>query len=57
MFFQSLKFKDSLKLTNGVFVNKIHLSEYFASKKGYFKCLKLNEALLLAESTDVLEMF
>jgi signal transduction histidine kinase len=54
MFFQSLRFKDSLKLTNGVFVNKIHLSEYFASKKDTLSALKYsNEALLLAKSTDV----
>ncbi|WP_157485489.1 tetratricopeptide repeat-containing sensor histidine kinase [Flavobacterium sp. ACAM 123] len=54
MFFQSLKFKDSLKLTSGVFVNKIHLSEYFASKMDTLNALKYsNEALLLAKSTDV----
>ncbi|PKH66590.1 sensor histidine kinase [Flavobacterium sp. ALD4] len=54
LFFKSLKFKDSLKLTSGVFVNKIHLSEYFASKRDTLNALKYsNEALLLAESTDV----
>jgi signal transduction histidine kinase len=54
LFYRSLKFKDSLKLTNGVFVNKIHLSEYFASKKDTVSALKYsNEALLLAKSTNV----
>jgi signal transduction histidine kinase len=54
LFYKSLKFKDSLKLTSGVFVNKIHLSEYFASKMDTLNALKYsNEALLLAKSTDV----
>lgn len=54
LFYQSLKFKDSLKLTNGVFVNKIHLSEYFISKKDTVNALKYSkEALLLARSTNV----
>ena len=54
LFYQSLKFKDSLKLTNGVFVNKIHLSEYFASKSDTIKAIKYSkEALLLARSTNV----
>ncbi|WP_243699188.1 tetratricopeptide repeat-containing sensor histidine kinase [Flavobacterium hiemivividum] len=54
LFFQSLKFKDSLKITNGVFVNKIHLSEYFASQQDTLNALKYsNEALFLAKSTNV----
>lgn len=54
LFFQSLRFKDSLRLTNGVFVNKIHLSEYFASKKDTIRALKYsNEALFLANSTNI----
>jgi signal transduction histidine kinase/tetratricopeptide (TPR) repeat protein len=54
LFYQSLKFKDSLKLTNGVFVNKIHLSEYFASKRNNIKAIQYSkEALLLARNTNV----
>jgi signal transduction histidine kinase len=54
LFYQSLKFKDSLKLTSGVFVNKIHLSEYFAAKIDTIKAIQYStEALLLARSTNV----
>lgn len=54
LFYQSLKLSDSLKLTSGIFVNKIHLSEYFASKKDTAKALQYSkEALLLARSTNV----
>lgn len=54
LFYQSLKFKDSLKLTSGVFVNKIHLSEYFAAKTDTIKAIQYStEALLLARSTNV----
>jgi signal transduction histidine kinase len=52
LFYQSLKLRDSLKLTSGIFVNKIHLSEYFSSKKDTFKALKYSKgALLLARET------
>ena len=54
LFYQSLNFKDSLKLINGVFVNKIHLSEYFAFNNDTIKALEYsNEALTLANSSDV----
>jgi signal transduction histidine kinase len=54
MFFQSLRLRDSLKLTSGIFINKIHLSEYFASKKDSVKALQYSkEALLLARSTNI----
>ncbi|WP_035669284.1 tetratricopeptide repeat-containing sensor histidine kinase [Flavobacterium sp. 83] len=54
MFYQSLKLRDSLKLTSGIFINKIHLSEYFASKKDTIKALQYSkEALLLARSTNI----
>jgi signal transduction histidine kinase len=54
LFYQSLKLRDSLKLTSGIFINKIHLSEYFASKKDSIKALKYSkEALLLARSTNI----
>jgi signal transduction histidine kinase len=54
LFYQSLKFKDSLKYTSDIFINKIHLSEYFLFKKDTVNALKYsNEALVLAKSTDV----
>ncbi|MFV5690597.1 ATP-binding protein [Flavobacterium sp. LT1R49] len=54
LFFQSLKLRDSLKLTSGIFINKIHLSEYFASKKDNIKALQYSkEALLLARNTNI----
>jgi signal transduction histidine kinase len=54
LFYQSLKLKDSLNLTSGILVSKVHLSEYFASKKDTVSALKYsNEALVLAKSTDV----
>jgi signal transduction histidine kinase len=54
LFYQSLKLRDSLQLTSGIFVNKIHLSEYFASKKDNIKALQYSkEALLLARSTNI----
>jgi signal transduction histidine kinase len=53
LFYQSLKLRDSLKLTSGIFINKIHLSEYFASKKDKVKALQYSkEALLLARNTN-----
>jgi hypothetical protein len=30
LFYQAPKLRDSLKLSSGIFINKIHLSEYFA---------------------------
>lgn len=53
LFFDSMKLKDSLKLTSGVFVNKIHLSEYFASINDTVKALKFSkEALSLARESN-----
>lgn len=53
MFYESLKLRDSLKLTSGIFINKIHLSEYFASIKDDSKALQYSkEALLLARNTN-----
>jgi signal transduction histidine kinase/Flp pilus assembly protein TadD len=53
LFYQSLKLRDSLQLTSGIFASKIHLSEYFASKGDSIKALDYsNEALLLARSTN-----
>lgn len=54
LFYQSLKLRDSLKLTSGIFINKIHLSEYFASKMDTVKALQYSkESLLLARSTNI----
>lgn len=53
LFYQSLKLRDSLQLTTGIFINKIHLSEYFASKKDSVKALRYSkEALLLSRTTN-----
>jgi signal transduction histidine kinase len=53
LFYQSLKLRDSLQLTAGIFVSKIRLSEYFASKEDSRKALQYSkEALLLARSTN-----
>ena len=54
MFYQSLKLRDSLQLTAGIFINKIHLAEYFASKNDKLKALQYSkEALSLAQSTNI----
>jgi len=54
LFYESLKLRDSLKLTSGVFISKIHLSEYFDSNNDVVKALKFSkEALSLAKSTNV----
>ena len=46
LFYQSLKIRDSLELTTGIIISKIHLSEYFASKKDTLKAFQYsNEAL------------
>lgn len=54
LFFQSLKLKDSLKLTSGIFISKIHLSEYFAAQGDTTEAILYSKkALLLANGTDV----
>lgn len=54
MFYRSIKLKDSLKLTIGTFVNKIHLSEYYALKTDTAKSIQYsNEALTIARITKV----
>jgi len=53
LFYQSLKLRDSLQLADGMFISKVHLSEYFASKDDMSKALQYSkEALLLARSTS-----
>jgi signal transduction histidine kinase len=52
LFYKSLQFRDSLQMTTGVIVNKIHLSEYFASKKDTAKAILFSkEALSLSRSS------
>lgn len=52
LFYQSLKLRDSLQLTAGIIISKIHLSEYFASKKDTLKAIKYsNEALETAKKS------
>ncbi|MBD0723820.1 sensor histidine kinase [Flavobacterium sp. L1I52] len=54
LFYQSLKIWDSLKLASGVFVSKMHLSEYYSSREDTAKALQFSkEALSLARSTNV----
>ncbi|MES2239479.1 MAG: ATP-binding protein [Bacteroidota bacterium] len=54
LFYESLKIWDSLKLASGVFVSKIHLSEYYSTNYDTIKALRFSkEALSLARSTNV----
>jgi signal transduction histidine kinase len=54
LFYQSLKLRERLKLTSGIFINKIHLSEFFASKMDTVKAIEYSkEALSLARGTNV----
>ncbi|WP_338841776.1 ATP-binding protein [Flavobacterium ginsenosidimutans] len=52
-FYQALKIRDSLGLTSGVILNKIHLSKYFAFKQDSVKALKFSkEAVELSRSSE-----
>ncbi|WP_348812320.1 tetratricopeptide repeat-containing sensor histidine kinase [Flavobacterium maritimum] len=52
MFYQSLKIRDSLELTSGIIANRIHLSEFFASKKDTIKAVKYSkEALSISRNS------
>jgi signal transduction histidine kinase len=53
LFYNSLKLRDSLHLTTGIIISKIHLSEYFASKKDTLKAIQFsNEALATARNSN-----
>lgn len=53
-FYRALKIRDSLKLTSGIIVNKIHLSEYYAKVFDSAASQKFaNEALNLAKSSNL----
>ena len=59
MFYRSLKFRDSLKLTTGLVSNKLHLSEFYAFNYDTVKAMKfslesLQEAKRLKSSRNVL---
>ncbi|KFF20431.1 tetratricopeptide repeat-containing sensor histidine kinase [Flavobacterium hydatis] len=52
-FYQALKIRDSLNLTSGIILNKIHLSEYYAYKKDTLKAIDYSEqALKLSRSSN-----
>jgi signal transduction histidine kinase len=54
LFYESLKLRDSLKLASGIFINKIHLSEYYAANKDTIRALQFSkEALLLSRNTNI----
>ena len=54
LYYNALKLCDSLKLSAGTFVIKMHLSEYYASKTDTVKAIEFsNEALSLARGTKV----
>ncbi len=46
LFYESLKLRDSLQLTTGVIITKIHLSEYFASQNDTVKALQYSNGAL-----------
>jgi signal transduction histidine kinase len=52
LFYESLKLRDSLQLPTGIILSKIHLSEYFASKRDTLKATQYsNEALETARKS------
>ncbi|HSD08925.1 tetratricopeptide repeat protein [Flavobacterium sp.] len=53
LFYKSLKIRDSLHLTSGIIINKIHLSEYFYYRKDTLKAFQYaKQALNLSRSTN-----
>ncbi|UWY29076.1 ATP-binding protein [Flavobacterium sp. TR2] len=54
-FYRSLKIRDSLDLTSGIILNKVHLSEFYAVKKDTVKAIQLSkEALYLSRTSNKL---
>jgi signal transduction histidine kinase len=52
LFYESLSIRDSLKLTTGVIISQLHLSEYYSSKGEYLKAMQYsNEALATARES------
>lgn len=59
-FYRALKIRDSLSIKSGVVLSKIHLSEYYFSRKDTFKAIQYSkQALVLSRSLnkirDILE--
>lgn len=53
MFYKALKIRDSLDVTSGIIINKIHLSEYYAEKNDTVNSRKYaREALKLSKSSN-----
>ncbi|MGA9637135.1 tetratricopeptide repeat-containing sensor histidine kinase [Flavobacterium sp.] len=53
LFYQSLEIREKMNLTAGIIGNKIHLSEYYASKGDTLKALAFcNEAFVLARKSN-----
>lgn len=46
LFYESLKLRDSLQLSAGIIISKLHLSEYFASKNDTTKAIRYSEQAL-----------
>lgn len=46
LFYKSLKARDSLRITRGIIISKVHLAEYFASKNDTIKALQYSYAAL-----------
>jgi signal transduction histidine kinase len=60
LFYRSLKFRDSLKLTTGLISNKLHLSEFYALNKDTARAIKfsvesLRESKKMNNSRNVLQ--
>ncbi|WP_428230945.1 tetratricopeptide repeat-containing sensor histidine kinase [Flavobacterium sp.] len=45
-FYSALKIRDSLKLSSGIILNRIHLSEYYAFRKDTFKAIQFSKQAL-----------
>ncbi|MCD0470053.1 tetratricopeptide repeat-containing sensor histidine kinase [Flavobacterium sp. JAS] len=45
-FYDALKIRDSLKLTSGIILNKIHLSEYYVSKNDTLRAFQFSKQAL-----------
>ena len=52
-FYQALKIRNNLHIVSGIIINKMHLSEYFASKKDTLKAVQYaKQALALSRSSN-----
>ncbi|MBC5837375.1 tetratricopeptide repeat-containing sensor histidine kinase [Flavobacterium muglaense] len=54
LFYEALKIRDSIKLSSGIFINKIHLSEYYSSVKATSTAISFaKEALSLSKKANI----